>query len=180
MSTSISRRIEKSISALQRKDFEDSFVQLFPAVDKTAKKRRSKAKVGERIKGFIQDEEAIISGVATNNVFKGIMVDDVDFPTALYKFGRTSIVHEGELDERLKINERGTMQIGRVWNLPSSYITGLIVAVILAKENSSESLEHDYSISLFGTNYSVNSIWGNRSVIEQKMCELWRNPDLFK
>ncbi|CAK0756576.1 hypothetical protein CCP3SC5AM1_2270004 [Gammaproteobacteria bacterium] len=40
----------KSIDALGKKDYEDAFVQLFPAIDKTAKKRRSKDGVGARIK----------------------------------------------------------------------------------------------------------------------------------
>jgi len=70
--TSISRRIEKSIEALAKKDYEDAFVQLFPAIDKTAKKRRSKGGVGTRIKSFISDEEALITAIATNNIIKDI------------------------------------------------------------------------------------------------------------
>ena len=179
MTTSISRCIDRSIAALQAKDFETAFIQLFPAVDKTAKKRRSKDGVGSRIKSFIRDEEAIISGIATSNVFKGIMVNDVDFPTAIYKFGRTSIVHEGELDERLQINEKGEIKIGDVWNLPSSYITGIIMAVILSPENEREKMDNEYQIQLFENSYSANSLWGRRGIIEQRMCELWRNPNLF-
>jgi len=107
MSTSsISRRIESSIQALDRKAYEDAFIHLFPAIDKTAKKRRDKDGVAQRIKAFISDEEGIITVVATNNFIRNITVNGIDFPTALYKFGRTSIAHEGELDERLQINER--------------------------------------------------------------------------
>lgn len=179
MTTSISRCIDRSIAALQAGDFEAAFIQLFPAVDKTAKKRRSKDGVGSRIKSFIRDEEIIITGIATNNVFKGIMVNDVDFPTAIYKFGRTSIVHEGELDERLHINEQGEIKIGDVWSLPSSYITGIIMAVILSSENKTEKMDSVYQIQLFENSYAANSLWGQREVIEQRMCELWRNPDLF-
>ncbi|KTG28945.1 hypothetical protein AWR38_12635 [Idiomarina sp. WRN-38] len=179
MTTSISRCIDRSIAALQAKDFEATFIQLFPAVDKTAKKRRPKEGVGSRVKAFIRDEEALITGIATNNVFKGIMVDDVDFPTAIYKFGRTSIVHEGELDERLQINESGEIKIGKVWCLPSTYITGIIMAVILSTENDREKMAKEYQIQLFGNSYSANSLWGRRDIIEQRMCELWRNPNLF-
>jgi len=62
--------------------------------------------VAQRIKAFISDEEGIITAVATNNFIRNITVNGIDFPTALYKFGRTSIAHEGELDERLQINVR--------------------------------------------------------------------------
>ena len=37
--SSISRRIESSIQAMNRKAYEDAFIHLFPAIDKTAKKR---------------------------------------------------------------------------------------------------------------------------------------------
>lgn len=177
--TSVSRRIEKSIEALSAKDYEASFVHLFPAIDKTAKKRRPKDGVGSRIKSFISDEEAIISGVALNKVFRGINVDGVDFPTAIYKFGRTSIVHEGELDERLKINDGSGLQIGQVWSLPPSYVTGLIISEVLSPENAGEKLEKELHIELFGHRYQLNDLWGKVDIIKQRMCELWQNDQLF-
>jgi len=178
--TSISRRIEKSIESLGKNEFEDAFVHLFPAIDKTAKKRRPKDGVGARIKGFISDEEAVITAVATNNIFRNITIGDVDFPTALYKFGRTSIVHEGELDERLQINEQGNIQIGKVWNLPASYITGLIVSVIVAPENIGEKINENIEITLFAEQHKANDLWGQLDTIQTKICEVFRNDELFK
>jgi len=181
MSTSsISRRIESSIQALDRKAYEDAFIHLFPAIDKTAKKRRDKDGVAQRIKAFISDEEGIITVVATNNFIRNITVNGIDFPTALYKFGRTSIAHEGELDERLQINESGNIQIGHVWNLPSSYITGLIVAVIVSPENSNEHIDQNIVITLFGETFKANDIWGKREIIQNKICQVFKNNDLFK
>lgn len=179
MPTSISRRIEKSIIAFQERDYEDAFVQLFPAIDKTAKKRRPRDAVGERIKKFISDEEAIITAIATNNIFKNINVNGINLPTALYKFGRNSIVHEGELDKRLQINEQGIIQIGQVWNLPASYIIGLIVAVVIAPENANEKVRDDVGITLFGKHYKINDLWGQRDIIQTKICEVFRNDNLF-
>lgn len=178
--TSISRRIEKSIEAFGKKDYEDAFVQLFPAIDKTAKKRRPRDGVGSRIKSFISDEEAIITAIATNNIITNISIDGIDFPTALYKFGRTSIIHEGELDERLEINEQGNLRIGHVWNLPATYIIGLIVAVIAAPENSGERIDENIGINLFGEQYKANDLWGNLHVIQTKICKDFRNDELFK
>nr|WP_321466647.1 hypothetical protein [uncultured Desulfobulbus sp.] len=178
-SSSISRRIKKSIEAFGKKDYEDAFVQLFPAIDKTAKKRRPRDGVGARIKSFISDEEKIITAVATNNILTNVNVNGIDFPTALYKFGRTSIIHEGELDDRLKINEQGNLQIGHIWNLPASYITGLIVAVIVAPENSGENINENIGINLFGEQYKVNDLWGNLNLIQSKICVIFGRNDLF-
>ena len=44
---------------------------MFPAIDKTAKKRRPQAGVGSRMKSFLEDEEVLITAVATGNVFRG-------------------------------------------------------------------------------------------------------------
>lgn len=76
-------------------------IHFFPALDKTAKKRRPKDAVGSRIGNFIADQEAIITAVAAGNIFRNITVDGISFPDAIYKFGRTSFAHEGELDKRL-------------------------------------------------------------------------------
>ncbi len=178
--TSISRRVEDSIRSLSVRDYEGAFIHLFPAVDKTAKKRRPSQGVGSRIKSFIADEETLITGIAMNNVIK-MSVDGIDFPTAMYKFGRTSIAHEGELDERLKINETGSLQVGHVWNLPSSYLTGMISSVILSPENKNEMIsDNNLRLSLFGESYVVNELWGKLPLIQDKMCKKWEREDLFK
>ena len=178
--TSISRRIEKSIEALGRMDYEDAFIHLFPAIDRTAKKRRPRDKVGARIKSFISDEEAIITALAINNIFVNICIDRIDFPTAIYKFGRTSIVHEGKIDDRLRINNQGNLQLGKVWNLPASYITGLIMSVIIAPENAGEHINENIAITIFGKQYKINALWGRREVVQQKICEVFRNDKIFK
>ena len=102
-SSGVSRRIQQCIEHIQKQDWEGALVNLFPALDKTSKRRRPKAGVGERIRAFLEEEESLISAVATGNVFRGIHVDGVSITDALYKFGRTSIAHEGELDPRLQI-----------------------------------------------------------------------------
>lgn len=176
--TAISRRVEASIICLYDKRYEDAFIHLFPAVDQTAKKRYPSLGVGKRIKSFIADEELLITGIAINNTMR-INVDGIDFPTAMYKFGRTSIVHEGMLNPRLTINETGTLEIGHVWNLPSSYIKGLIVSVILSSENANEKINNNITVNLFGDLYAVNSLWGQLPLIQDKMCKLWNCKDLF-
>lgn len=85
--TGISRRIEQCIERLQYRDYEGALVNLFPAIDKTAKKRRHKDGVGKRIKAFLKDEEVLITAIGTGNVFRNFSYDGVSFHDALYKFG---------------------------------------------------------------------------------------------
>ena len=100
--------MQQCIEHIQEGDWEGALVNLFPALDNTAKKRRPKAGVGERIRAFLEEEEALVSAITTGSVLKGIHTDGVSITDALYKFGRTSIAHEGELDPRLQFNEGGS------------------------------------------------------------------------
>lgn len=178
--TSISRRIEACIQHQRKKDYESAMIHFFPALDKTAKKRRPKYGVGNRIRKFISDQEAIITAIATGNIFQNISCNGVDFPQAIYKFGRTSIAHEGELDERLTFHDSGGMSIGSVWNLPSSYITGLVVGVMVAPENGQESIDPQIGLTIFGKHFKINELWGAEDTVKHVISVAFRNPNLFK
>jgi hypothetical protein len=178
--SAISRRIESCIKCANSKDYESALIHLFPAIDKTAKRRRPRDGVGSRIKAFISDQEAIISAVALRIILRNININGFSFPEAIYKFGRTSIAHEGELDPRLTINDAGTLTIGQVWNLPSSYITGLIVGVMVATENTQEYIDSSLGITLFEKQFEINELWGAKKKIKQFICDVFRNQNLFK
>ncbi|WP_219858535.1 hypothetical protein [Stutzerimonas azotifigens] len=155
-------------------------MNLFPAIDKTAKKRRPKEGVGKRIKTFLQDEEVLITAVATGNVFKGCSFDGMSFHDALYNFGRTPIAHEGELDPRLSFNMEGGLQIGKDhWNLPISYIVGMSLAVIIAPENFGERTAEGLAITVFGKQFALNDIWGRPEPVRGHICTRFRDPHLF-
>ena len=175
----ISRRIDHCVRSLAAQDNEAALVNLFPAMDKTAKKRRRKEGVGKRIREFIRDEEGIISAIATSNILRNINIDGIDFPQAIYKFGRTSILHEGELNPRLQFNDSGSIQIGKVWNLPSSYITAMCVSVVIAPENAGEQLSNPPQISVLGRQYNLNELWGQRSKIRELVCEVFENENVL-
>lgn len=178
--TGISRRIEQCIKHLQENDYEGALVNLFPAIDKTAKKRRSKDGVGQRIKKFLKDEEILITAVGTGNVFKGCNFNGITFEDALYKFGRTPIAHEGELDPRLTFNQNGGMVIGQDhWNLPSGYLVGMTLAVITSPENKGERTTGGLGITIFGKLFDLNEIWGNPDDVKRHMCGIFRDPELF-
>jgi len=165
---------------VQTKDWEGALVNLFPALDRTAKKRRLKAGVAERIKAFLEDEEMLISAIATGNVFKGIYIDGVSITDALYKFGRTSIAHEGELDPRLEFNEAGSVVIGKdKWSLPTSYIVGMSLAVVVAPENAKELVDPKLGFNLFGEQHQLNSLWGQKQKVQTIIASKFKNPLLF-
>jgi len=165
---------------LQSNDCEGALVNLFPAIDRTAKKRRLKAGVGERIKAFLADEEATISAVGTGNLLVDINIDGVSVPDALYKFGRTSIAHEGELDSRLRFTLDGSLRIGaNNWELPIGYIVGMCIAVIASPENKGERLSRELTISILGKQFRINEIWGEREVIEAHIGTIFNNHKVF-
>ena len=178
--TGVSRRLEQCIRHLQSQDYEGALVNLFPAIDKTSKKRRPKEGVSQRIRAFLEDEEILISAIATGNVFHNISVDGIKITDALYKFGRTAIAHEGELDPRLQFNVSGSIEIGiHGWNLPSQYIFGMCVSVIVAPESSDEHVTDVLGITLFGQSFKVNDLWGRKALVQGIICDMFNDPDLF-
>ncbi|OGS91120.1 MAG: hypothetical protein A2061_10155 [Gallionellales bacterium GWA2_59_43] len=161
-------------------DCEGALVNLFPAIDKTAKKRRPKDGVGKRIKAFLQDEEVLITAVATGAVFKGCSFDGMAFHDALYNFGRTPIAHEGELDPRLTFNSSGGLKISLdKWNLPISFIAGMALAVVIAPENEGERTADSLGITVFGKRFMLNEIWGRPRSVHEHICSKFHNPTLF-
>jgi len=176
----ISRRIHQCVGHIQARDWEGALVNLFPAIVKTAKKRRPKAGVGDRIRAFLEEEEILISAVATGNVLKNIQVNGVSVTDALYKFGRTSIVHEGELDPKLHFNACGSILIAPDrWDLPAGYIVGMSLAVVVAPENKTESVDAKLGFNLFGEQHDLNSLWGARSKVQETIATRFKNPELF-
>jgi hypothetical protein len=176
----VSRRLQQCVERLGAQDCEGALVNLFPAIDKTAKKRRPKEGVGRRIKAFLQDEEVLITAVATGNVFKGCEFDGVTLHDALYNFGCTPIAHEGELDPRLTFNADGGLQIGKDrWNLPISFIVGMSLAVIIASENAGERTADGLGITVFGRKFVLNDIWGRPDSVREHICAIFRDPNLF-
>jgi hypothetical protein len=177
--SSVSRRLAACFDAYERKDYESALVHFFPALDKVAKRRRPKENVGGRIRCFLKDEEVLISAIATGNVFKGSVFDGVTFEAAIYKFGRTAIVHEGELDRRLRFVDCGAWSIGEVWSLPSKYILGLCVALMVAPECKGENIATDAKVTLFGREWHFNQLWGAEHDVKAHIARAFRRPDLF-
>lgn len=178
--TAISRRINSSWVHFSKGEHEEALIDFFPALDKTAKRRRPKLGVGARIKEFLTDEEGLISALAINMYITNNRFGEYTFPEAIYKLGRTSIAHEGELDEKLRFDNMSGMEIGDTWNLPPSYISALIISVMIAPENRNESIDLPTSITIHGTNLPINALWGAKDMVRYIICTIFKDPKLFE
>lgn len=177
--SAVSRRLASCFDAYQRRDYESALVHFFPALDKVAKRRRPKDAVGTRIRSFLKDQEVLISAIGTGNVFKGVLFNGVSFEEAIYKFGRTSIAHEGELDARLQFVDGGSWSIGEVWNLPTQYIFGLCIATMVAPECQNEWIATEGNVTIFGRNWGINQLWGAEQEVQAHIAGVFRDPLLF-
>ena len=167
------------VEAFTRKDYETALIHFFPALDKTAKLRRPMGKkVGERIRQFITDQEAIITAIATGNIITNISINGISFPEAIYKFGRNPLLHEGELDPRLRFTESGSITITDIWLLPATYILGMIIAVMVAPENATERLDKDGTVHFLGQEGQLNTLWGVEEQLKTYLASRFRRPDL--
>ena len=177
--SSVSRRLTSCLEAYQLQDYETALIHFFPALDKVAKRRRPKDGVSVRICRFLKDEEVLISAIGTGNVFQDCEFDGLTFEKAIYKFGRTSIAHEGELDPRLSFVDSGTWSIGQTWNLPSKYIMGLCVAVMVAPECEGEKTPLIESVTIFGRQWMLNNLWGQEKAVKDHIALAFQNSRLF-
>lgn len=164
--SSVSRRLEKSLDSLMNNDYESALVHFFPALDKTAKLRRPKDGVGSRIKKFLDDEEAFITYLAFRVILTGNDFDGLTFSEAIYKFGRTSVMHEGELDPRLTFDTDNLLITDKKWMLPPSYIHALIIAVMTAKENEGEFFLVKKTLYLNDNAINDKDLWGNKALVQ--------------
>jgi len=101
----VSRNVSEGLKYLLQKEYECALTMYFPALDKTSKKRLPRGNVGQRIKKFLNDQYDIINFVTWgyNLVPNNFKINGVSFSDIVYKYARCSLIHEGQLDERLEI-----------------------------------------------------------------------------
>ena len=170
MASAISRRIKSSIEALQKKKYEESLLNCFPALDKTAKRRSPNKKVGERFRNFIKDQWRIIAPIGLGTLMgEGCTFGGMAYEDAIYNLARNHLVHEGEFSCNMRFTSKKYSVVGGDWALSENNIFALILAVITAKENKGLSLSPDIQLILFGEKTSVNMLWGKEDEICTKI-----------
>jgi len=179
MTTSVSRRIESAIDDYRAGNLESSLIHLVPAIDVTAKRRRNTNNVGKRFRGFFADYEKILWAITTKNVFVDCIIGDLTLPQVLYKYLRTTISHEGELDARLSIGEIQGMEVGDTWKMPESLIPALILSVVIAPGNKNERIKDGVMFPLIDRKYDINQLWGAEDFVKSLLNAAFKRTDLF-
>jgi hypothetical protein len=168
--TGTSRRIYFALKHLESEEFEEALMHLFRALDSTSKKRYPKYKPGMRIKTFLRDEETLILFMATGSLFDGgIYYNDRDMADVIYRFARTSAVHDEFLDHRVQFNRESGVSIGEVWNFPPQMIHGLILATMCSPENSECRIKIEFHLEFLGKNYKEEDIWGKKDLFNKRI-----------
>lgn len=79
----------------------------------------------------------------------------------IYHIARCGLVHQCEIDERIEFTERTMLgDFEHKFRIPYAIVFGLIMAVILAKENKREKMNFSHKVCLGGKNIDLNSLWG--------------------
>ncbi|MEQ3723520.1 hypothetical protein [Alcanivorax sp.] len=167
----IASRIEKAIESYQESDYEDALLQLFPAMDATAKKRYSKFGNAKRMKQFIADDHGIIWAAATGMLIGSINIDGTDLPSAVYKFARCTLIHEGGLDRRISFNAPGMVMLSaNNWRFPPTFIPALIMIVVMAPENKGLTSSTELDYGFLGQQLQIDQLWGDKARV-QEICD---------
>ncbi len=161
----IGRRVCTAVKAYSEIDYETSATALFQAIDATGRKRFPNLGNGARFKKLLANQEDIISATATSSVHVGINCNRMTMPEAMWKLGRNPLLHEAELDKRLMFNNADGMLIGHEWNLPPSFLLGMAVGVMSAKENTGETEILEGEVSFWGWQLKLQSLWGGEDFL---------------
>ena len=102
-------RLLEAYQKVVQGDWSNALIQICINLDITAKKKYG-GKPGERIKKYIRENQYAITRIAMLHLeVHGDMIFSVSenkhmkFEELLYKFVRCALLHEGELDKRIKI-----------------------------------------------------------------------------
>lgn len=171
--SAIGKRIGDALEFYAKRDYERTCLHLMPALDATAKRARGgKEGVGERIRGFIAANEALITAIGkepvTMLVGNRYGESHKTLPEIVYKFVRTSVSHEGQLDPLLRLNEFPEFLLGEkdgLWHLPASYLMAIAAAVIVEPTNQNEICPTNPTIRVFDRRFMLDELWGRRDLL---------------
>lgn len=166
--TSIGKRVKKALIDYKEKDMTSALVNIMPVIDSTANKEYGGG-VGNRIKLFIRNNEALINIIALgffvklpSFIYPG-KTKSVDFADIIYDNIRTYIVHEGEVGEMINFTHENKLSFSLTkWNLSEGHVLAFILCVIISDKNANEFIAGDEIINLKFGNFSVNDLWGRR------------------
>lgn len=166
----ISKRISSALDHLQNNKFEESLLNLFPALDKTAQLRFPSEGVGNRFKKFISDQWDIIAPIGLGSfIGKKCTFGGITYEEAIYKLARNHLIHEGEFNSDMSFTNNDGSIVGGRWELSNKNILALIISVISAKENKNLKLGQEKTIVLMDRKIKLDSLWGEEDSIRKQL-----------
>ena len=177
---SIGTFVSSSLELLNEGKYDVALSLACSAVDATSAKCFPTEKFNNaRYKSFLTKNMRIVTTYGMPGVIAGgIRIKCINIPELktdadsmaglediLYHVIRCGLIHQCEIEERIEFTER--TQLGDFegkFKIPFAIVFGLIMAVILSKENSSEIMPNDKEISINGKNVNVNSLWGKGEI----------------
>lgn len=80
----------------------------------------------------------------------------------IYHIIRCGLIHQCEIEESIEFTQRTMLgDFGGKFRIPYTIIMGLLLSVILAKENKNEKMPTSHQLNFNGINIDLNSMWGN-------------------
>ena len=82
----------------------------------------------------------------------------------IYHIIRCGLIHQCEIEEVIEFTQRTMLgDFEKKFGIPYAIIIGLLMSVILAKENENENILTVHQLNLNGINVDLNSLWGKES-----------------
>ena len=165
----VADRVTESINKYNSNELENALIQACIALDGTAKSEYPHVKkVGERFRAFIKANMDIITFFTFNtNVFINCQFGEYTIDQFIYKILRCGLLHEGELSAMFKFTEPGEpVSVGtKQWCFPKTFIYGTLLAIIGASSNSRQRVADHLVVSIMGTKFKINELWGRADLI---------------
>jgi hypothetical protein len=181
---SIGKQVREAVDNMAEGDSEQALIAVVIAAAATSKRIHQKKKDKEAFQDFVKDNMGIITGFALPTSVAGLLIP-YDHPplkpmTAsrpleeiLYNI-RCHLLHEAMLPENVQITDNVIGGKDPIL-LPSSLITGLIAAVVVARVNRHEVLPPRYVFTAHGNIAVINDFWGKRQELQDWMDSVKKN-----
>ncbi len=177
---SIGTFISSSLNLLREGKYDVALSLACSAVDATSAKLFPDAKYNNvRYKSFLKRNMRIVTtfgmpGLSAGGVrIKCINIPDLKtddenmagLEDIIYHIIRCGLIHQCEIENRIEFTERTMLgDFESKFRIPHAIIFGLIMAVILSKENASEEMQDFHEIQFNGKHIGLNSLWGKVEV----------------
>ncbi len=177
---SIGTFVSSSLELMDEGKYDVALSLAYSAVDATSAKCFPNLRTNNsRYKSFLKKNMRIVTTYGMPSVIAGgIKIKCINIPDLktdddnmaglediLYHVIRCGLIHQCEIEDRIEFTERTILgDFEGKFRIPFAIIFGLIMAVILSKENSSEKIPSTKEININEKNTDLNSLWGKGEI----------------